>query len=1093
MAIHVYESPTFEPLWQRFRDFINQPLSSPLAVERIVVPGRGWESVISRRLAEERGCWAQFEFLAFGNWIARILETVLTPELAPKREPDSLTWAVAKRLPLLATDPEFRDVARYIYPTSKQLDPQRLVELSRRIGQLLDRYLLERPELIDSWERSRVWPYANEEVPLAARWQQRLWSHITEQFRFRSVRAMANDVERLMNHRPRATDERISVWFAGGATGAQLRFLEAVGRHTEIALFSIVPATEFWGDMQSRRLLLKKRRQSDVSLREFCRVEGIEFLHPLLASCGELSRQLQMLMADCEHEAWRFEDWSDRDHNSSPEETTLLQCLQSDIRSAGEPAPRAWPSDDSLRIHSCHTPMREVEVLRDQLRAAFEADSTLMPEDVAVFCPDLETYAPLVQAVFGADSAQNGGSIPFQISGRSPRRTRPIFESYFRLLATLQGRFALGEIVDLLHVEAVGTKAGFDADGVAEIAAWAADSGVRWGLDAEQRQAEGLPATDLNTWSFGLDRLLLGYAMPPGGDSMVSDVVALDRAAGLSGATLGRLWSFIERLREWHEKLKTSRSLGAWREELAGLVLDFLDPGDDEGGLQRLLTAIDHLAELAETNEFDLPLPFAVAAREIEREVDETAGGNPFRVGGVVFSDLSSLRSIPYRVIALLGMNDGEFPRRERPMRFDLIAQRPAIGDRTPRLEDRHLFLEAVLAAQDRLLITFVGQGIRDQKPRPPSVVVEELLALLEHSDASDEHIRNVRESVFVTHPLQRFSPKYFDGSDDKLFSYEASSLQAAISLSQEKSVPRPFADQPLPPVETDNELELDALRLVLSEPWRLYLQRLHISLSGRDAETKDREPLLLDHLEEWHIGDRWLRERMSGASVEQLKRRFERSGFLPAGPLGEATVKRFITTTENIVGRARREGFPEQPEPAPSAVRRTRFANMKLKHALELWFEHVVLTVQSNRSLDRAVLVTRDRTFLYEPLSVELAQVELLKWKHLADVAQCVPLPFIPDSIDPEILTREIAFDDEEFVNKLMKNAHKQLNDEHRGFGLAFNENLQAAFAGLDTLSLKCSDYPAFETHGDRSLFLHLTEELISLPGEYAVRTARD
>ena len=214
---------------------------------------------------------------------------------------------------------------------------------------------------------------------------------------------------------------------------------------------------------------------------------------------------------------------------------------------------------------------------------------------------------------------------------------------------------------------------------------------------------------------------------------------------------------------------------------------------------------------------------------------------------------------------------------------------------------------------------------------------------------------------------------------------------------------------------------------------------------------------------------------------------------YLPARPLGEATVKRFITTTENIVGRARREGIPEQPEHTPTAVRRTRFANMKLKHALELWFEHVVLTVQSNQSLERAVLVTRDRTFLYEPISVELAQAELLKWKQLATVAQCVPLPFIPDSIDPEVLTKDVAFDDEDFVNKLLKNAQKQLHDEHRGFGLAFNENLQAAFAGVDPLSLKCSDYAAFEAHGDRALFLHLTEELISLPAEYAVRTARD
>jgi len=1098
MTIHVFEAPSFEPLWRRFQEFINRPLASPLAVECIVVPGRGWESALSQRLAEERGCWAQFQYLPFGNWMATILESVLGNELAPRRDLDSLTWAVAKRLPELVKDADFRDVARYIYPQPKQLDPQRLIELSRKIGQLFDRYLLERPELIEGWERGRTWPFPEEDVPHAARWQQKLWASITEQFHFRSVRAMASDVERLFGDRQQRTDTRTSVWLAGGVTSAQLRFLEAVGGHTEIGLFVLVPATDYWGDMHSRRTLLRKRRQSEVSLREFCRIESLALLHPLLASCGELSRQQQMLMADCEHAAWQFEEWSTDTDEARP--ATLLSLLQDDIRAANEPIARVWPRDDSLRVHSCHTPMREVEVLRDQLRAAFETDPTLVPEDVGVFCADLEAYAPLVQAVFGATAHQPQRAIPFQIAGRSPRRTRAIFEAYFRLLAVMQGRFVVSEVLDLLHITAIGTKAGFNADEIADVAAWVVDSGVRWGLNAEQRVAEGMPDTDLNTWSFGLDRLLLGYAMPPGGESMVRDVVSLDRAAGLRGVVLGRLYSFVTRLREWHERLHTPRSLSAWREHLMGLVLEFLNPGDDEGGLQRLLAAIDHLAELAELNEFDFPLPFSVAAREVERAVDESTGGNPFRVGGVVFTDLSSLRSLPFRVIALLGLNDGEYPRRERPMRFDLMAQRPTIGDRTPRLEDRHLFLEALLAARDRLLITFVGQGIRDQKPRPPSVLVEELLGLCEQSEDAAllkdcdgirvaQPIRNV---LVVKHPLQPFSPQYFDGSNTQLFSYEQNSLHAAQRLSQPKLQPRVFADRVLRPTETLNELTTDELRLVLTAPYMLFLNRLQISLGNAGVEAKEREPLLLDHLEEWEIGDRWLRERMQGVSVETLTRRFERSGFLPAGPLGASSVRKFIAATEHILSRAERDGFPQQPEPEPTAARRAIYSNMKTKHALELWWEHVTLTASRNCPLNRAVLLARDRSFYFEPISPAVAHQELTKWRRLAEIAPCFPLPFFPDGIDPEWLGKTFDFDDDEFVLKIERYARQQLTDEYRGFGLAFNAQLQAAFAGLDPLSLRCAEVKAFESCGDRSLFLFLAAELLGVLSEYIVRTAR-
>ena len=134
----------------------------------------------------------------------------------------------------------------------------------------------------------------------------------------------------------------------------------------------------------------------------------------------------------------------------------------------------------------------------------------------------------MVHAVFGLSEPGQAGHVPYHIAGRSPRRTRPLVEAYFRLLEVLQGRLAASEVLDLLNVAAVGEAADLDAEEIESITRWVTESGIRWGADTKDREAESLPSTDLHTWQFGLDRLLLGYAMPPGGGQLIGEVLALD-------------------------------------------------------------------------------------------------------------------------------------------------------------------------------------------------------------------------------------------------------------------------------------------------------------------------------------------------------------------------------------------------------------------------------------------------------------------------------------------------------------------------------------------------------------------------------------
>jgi exodeoxyribonuclease V gamma subunit len=1115
MPIDVYESTRFEPLWERFLATVAQPQSSPLAIERIVIPGRGWETWFNQRLAAEFGCWAQFQFQAPGRWVGESLSQLLGPELAPNREPDALIWEMAALLPELCRDSDFGAVRGYL-ASAGDSDPRQLIDLSRCVAGLFDRYLLYRPELIEAWEDGRLWPHGDVDVPAHAAWQRTLWLRIKERRGFRCVRAMVNDLrQRLDNGQVEShrLPERVSVWLSGGIAPVHLAFLEAIGRHSSVAVYSLTPASEFWGDMRGRRQMLRQLRDSPKSLSEFCRENHLDLLHPLLASMGNLSRQQQMLMVDCDAEPWMFHEVDESERGNEVFEETLLGTLQSDVALAGEPQRRELPNDKSVRIHSCHTAMREIEVLRDQIRGALEADPNLAPEDIAVFCPDMPTYAPLIRAVFGVTEAGCPGHIPFHLAGQSLHRTRPIIDAFFRLLDTLGGRFEASSVLDLLSVEPIGSAAGLSRDDVSKVGEWIADAGVRWGLDADHRQAEDLPGSDQNTWRTGLDRLLLGYAMPPGEERLVGDVLTLDRAEGLDGVLLGRLWAFLSRLRNWRDRMSDPRPLANWREPLTGFARLFLDESTDDIGLQRLFDALDDLLQLAQASRFTQPLPLAVVSRELSRQVESTSGGAGVRVGGVTFCGLDDLRALPFRVIGLIGMNDGAFPRSDRSLRFDLTTEHAQPGDRTPRDEDRHLFLEALLAARSQIIITFQGQSERDQKQRPAASVVEELLDAIERTDAeSTESGVGARDVVFIRHPLQRFSPRYFDAADSRLFGFDRNSLAAAERLNGDPAAVPAFAIPLQHGADPIEEIRVHDLRRLLERPWTLFLERLGVSLHEQDSAVADREPFVLDALERWGIGDRWLNGRLSGESTEELSGWLLRSGKLPAGALGRRALDDLNRQADEVLRHTRAADITSVGERlsidlefsdvrivgdidgwSAQTIRRATFSKISPKRAPRLWLDTVLATVARQQKCGNpAVLVGRSdnsgggHNITIHPPTLAAARSTLQEFITLFRAARETPLPLFPEAmavVIKELRREPNCLDGGELESQVIRRARQAYEGTQQQPGSSQQPAVQSAFAGLDPFSLTCSDVPSFARHGwdagSQNLFANLTRRI--------------
>ncbi|MFT4556145.1 MAG: exodeoxyribonuclease V gamma subunit [Planctomycetaceae bacterium] len=1120
MTIDVYESTSFESLWHEFERSIASPMSSPLAPETIVVPARGWESWFSRRLANQRGCWAQFRFLLPGQWISETLESCLDADQAPNREQDALTWIIGNLLPGLLDDDAFGAVRSYLFQPEGGTDPQRLIDLSRCISDLFDRYLLHRPELIAAWNQGFDWPNCGVPTPPAATWQRRLWQAITQdqRRRYRSVFAMADDLKTSIKPNTDQIPERLSVWLSGSVVPAHLRFLEAVGEHCNVGLYVLTPACEYWGDMYGRRQLLRRLREHSESLRQFCSEHHVDLLHPLLASMGELSRQQQMLMVDLDSAPWRLRDVTadsfEEDDSSSEEAPTLLTELQTDIHFATEPEHRELPRDNSVRIHSCHSAIREVEVLHDRIREALEDDSSLAPEDIAVFCSDLDNYAPLIQAVFGLTRPGTAGHIPFQVAGRSARRTRPMIEAWLKVLDVFESRVSATDILDLLNTEIVRERVGLELPEVEKIAEWLDDAGIRWGLDAEHRKSEDLPGTDLNTWEFGLDRLTLGYAMPPASSQIVGQVSTLDRVEGLSGATLGRLWSLISRLRQWRDRVSQDRPIAEWREPLGRIARDFLATDFDETGYQIVLDAIDKVATLADAGDFDTSVSFAVAVREVTRQLDSASAAS-FRYGGIVFCDLGAMRSLPYKVVALLGMNDGLFPRGDRSVGFDLMRFQSVLGDNRPRDEDRHLFLEAILAASDRLIITCQGQDVRDQRPRPPSVPVQELLDVLEQTDDA----AGIRDTLFVRHPLQAFAPEYFDGQSDIPASFDSTTLLAAQRLQGQPEQAAVFADAALATEQSfDKELSeasgetesvtVGDLRLLHERPWLLFLRRVGIGDISVAEDSTDREPLVLDGLEYWQAGDAWLEGSLAGEAPETIARQLVRTGSIPAGSAGESVVRSLKQDAARIAASMQKAKLSTRTESLPvnlpiadvlltgevggwtgDAIHRGTFSKVNVKYAARLWVDHLIATATCNRILEPAVMVGRDGTKVtLGEIKPDQAFAHLETLVGIWRTARCLPLPFfIDDKVVKPVWKSEVDFADQQSTRAYIATARNAFVQEpfsrdssgRRRPAPADEPDARAAFAGLQPFEMRCDIVPALAEVGDRNLFAYLAETL--------------
>lgn len=925
--MYIYRSNRVDILAACLADLCRPPLSSPFLPECIVVQSKGMATWLTMRLADHFGVWANPDFPRPRQLVQRLLTASLGREAERTADfsRELLTMAVLEQLPRLLARPEFAPVAQYFATGSDDL---KWVQLAEKIAHVFDQYAVFRPEMVLGWE-------AGQDTALSpdALWQPILWRAITAQivspaglFRVAYQRLQAGELAV-----PEALPERVFLFGITTLPPVYLSLFAELARQLPVHLLLCSPAEEYWGDVASREavshILTRAAPQADR-----------ENMHlsvgpPLLAALGGQGRDFQVLLE--ERLTGVVED--QQLFVAEPAPRQMLQVLQEDIlrlrhrhgRAEAEdcrPLPLA-DADDSIAMHCCHSPLREVEVLQDQLLAMLNRDECLAPRDIVVMVPDIERYAPFVEAVFDRDPTDER-YIPFCVADRAISREAPLVEAFWALLELLQSRMTASGLLDFLAFAPVHERFGMAAEDLEQVERWVVQSGIRWGIDEADRARHGQPAARQNTWRFGFDRLLLGYALPAQEGFLYQGVLPYDEVEGQDAALIGSLLACCETLFDWAVKVREPRTPAGWQRVVVELLADLFAPGkDEEWQRQKITAATAALAadslRIGTKRTFDL----RAFARLLRNRIETDSGEHGFLQGGVTFCAMLPMRSIPFGVVCLLGMNDGDYPRLQHAVSFDLIAREPQRGDRSRRNDDRYLFLEALLAARRCFYVSFVGRSIRDNARLAPSVLVDELLDCLagsfrlpsETAEAMDDsiaHRQRLAARLLVAHPLQPFNRAYFDEASPQLFSYATVYHAAAIRQLAGLRADRPFAAGVTATQQAGAAMvSLDELKRFFKNPARWFCREvLDLLLHDTDEVIPDREPVSLDALATYQLGVQML-GKAATMPLAGLARLLQGKGGLPPGAAGLAVLHKMakiIGPLHNEFGRHRRGDQPE-------------------------------------------------------------------------------------------------------------------------------------------------------------------------------------
>ena len=979
--LHLHFSNRFESLRQTLLEQLALESPDPFTAQQVIVPSTAVMRHLEWALTEDRGICANVTFSYLAQWIWRQIGKIIAVQTESPFAPEVLTWRVYQIL----SDADFLAAHDRLHNYLRENDPVRQHDLASRIARLFEQYVTYRPLWLETWSQGR-WirptsphgtaideigpPRAIPDGPWQHEaWQSALWRRIASetgttqehpgQSFFRALQSLGSG-----HPESSALPSHAHVFCLPSVAPLYLSLLRGLSSRMELNVYVLNPCQEYWYEIVDR-----KRLSALISTGQSSHHETG---NRLLAAWGKQTQaHIDLLLSD--------DNGPEELHTQfleAPGHTMLGQLQNSilhlvELESTG-PAEQTSPvslsissqsapvssservavcSDESLQVHICHSLQRELEVLQAQLLALFDQPQPPAPDEILVVTPNLVRAAPLIDAVFGAVASER--RLPYLITGLPQRRVNPIARVLDQLLALALGRHPASEVFELLTQPAVMRRFELDTEQAERLGEWLEIAGIRWALDGSERLAHGLPADERHTFSDGLQRLFLAYAMGEGigdrvdpseclgpddgsGDGLedgvsglIGERVGAGNPTGTAAPALGILWRFIQELdrlrRDWQIPKTPEQWHGALHQALECFAAAELPWVEDFSAVRRAINDLhDHMIR----GGLRVSLPLAVIREALGEQLDQGAqGGAPS--GRITFAAISSLRALPYRFIFAFGLNDGEFPTASSSLEFDLIAAQPRRGDRQRRLDERNQFLDLVISARDRLVLSYTGRNVRDNSRIPPSVLIADLV------DQIERNWPGAAARITHEHRLQAFSPigqrlgLHSDisvptrtpalsgnplGSEpaqtgEVMFADDATEPgDAEDSDSPLKGLP--FFTEELPAPDAHfRQVSLQKLLEFFKNPARFLLRhRLGIRLTEDEPELRDEEPFTIDPLMRRMLEDRLLPHALEGLDVAGLARLARAGPELPSGSLGHLQAQQEAEQLRRFAIQIRRE-----------------------------------------------------------------------------------------------------------------------------------------------------------------------------------------
>lgn len=1009
------------------------PLSSPFYRETFLIQSQGMERWLSQQLATHFKAWGNYEYLFPGKFFSSLavqVDSCLSDELFDR---DKMLWHFESLLREMDGD-VYAPLQQYLAGDSIAL---KRYQLARQLAQIFDQYQVMRPEMLEEWQQGRAVLNSGTEL-----WQRHLWERVVERLGSRHrgalwLEAIAKLQTASENSLEERLPERVNVFGLNTMPPIFLGFLQGLAHHTQVHLFLLNPCQTYWADLKNKKQLIRQKADNSL-LQNFTG-------HPLLANLGQQGREFQQILleqADFELQIDSFEPGEESIRSN-------LQHLQSGVLN-NEVQERQLQDDRSISIHSCHSRMREVQVLKNQLLQVMENSLEVELRDIVVMAPDIQQYEPFISAVFE--------DIQYAIADRSLRVSNAVLDAFIRFLRLSQSRFGWQAVLDLLEQPSVYPGFNLSESDLELIRHWIHNTNIRWGRSAEHKTDLGLPPLQENTWQAGLDRLMMGYAFEDGRD-FINGVLPYSDIEGTSAQALGGLSDFIQLLFAAGKQFNQAKPLKIWAVELFQYSERLFSAKTIEPSqIQDLNGVIAELEnELPSIHDDDIELDVLIAW--LEDSVQERKSASGFLRGQLTFCSMLPMRSIPFKVIALLGMNEGEFPKIDRHSAFDLIGQNFRLGDRSRRADDRYQFLEMLLSARKQLIITYIGQSLSQNEPIQPSVVVSELLDFLQEQYELTE--------LVVQHPLQPFSRRYFEGAAN-LFSYSPADCQTAIALHKENTEPTVWWSGELA-AEDPEVIEIGDLLSFFRQPQRFFVQRrLSLRLDGIEAETEEREPFRIDGLNAYQINHDWISAELS--QKEWSLPRLQSQGRWLSGVCGDIEYEKRRKSIEDFSELIIEKNIGDSCEDLAIDIEIDgyrlvgklsnlyqngslffRYADLKGKDFIPAWLHHLII----NRvKPQKTWLIGVDEDLLFEP---EYCQPQDLKeWIEIYCEGQKCPEAFFVEPAMAYIKQAEKLKRSSRATKPAIDEAVKQLTDS---ISLSFEQELNQLFGDWEAPSILLDD----------------------------------